>query len=301
MITQKICAAAFTFLSFLGRPFGGVRPRRIYNWLAKRAYPAPQFKWVRNRWGHELFLSPYYFLDRHIIFAGTYSLDLHQLLERIVTPGMVCLDLGANIGEFTLHLAKLVTPSGKVYAFEPIESNFARLVSNVGHNHLDKVVKCLQLAVSNKTGCSSIKHAELVNENQGLASLVDDEPSVINLCADVETITLDDFRRQYKLDHIDVIKCDIQGAEIYMLEGGSKVFSELSPDILMEVSPTILSKMGKSPDDLFGMAQGYGYDVFAVQSGGRISEITPVTHYTDVFCTKSAKERTFSTPKREQP
>ncbi len=296
MIIQRLSAAAFRFLSFVGRPFGGVRPRRIYSWLARRAFTAPHFNWVRNRWGHELFLSPYYFLDRAIIFGGTYSADVHLLFERIIRPGMVCMDIGANIGEMSLHLAKLVGPDGAVYAFEPVVPLFDRLKLNVERNGLDGIVRCFKLAVSNKSGYLPLRYADSSKENQGMASLVDDVPSVLNLCDETRTVTLDDFIREHELDRIDFIKADIQGAEVYMLEGGSTCFGNLCPDVLMEIAPSCLKKIGKTAHDLMAQVNSYGYDTFTIKKGRikqriGISEELQTDRGTNVFCTTKAEHR----------
>jgi hypothetical protein len=146
---------------------------------------------------------------------------------------------------------------------------------------------CFQLAVSNETGHSSIKYADISKENQGMASLVDNEPTVLNLCAEVETVSLDDFAARHGIGRIDVIKCDIQGAEPYMLEGGKHVFTHMSPDIVMEVSPKCLRGAGKTTTDLLRLVKDYRYQVLAIGRGGKLSDVR-LPFKGDVFCTKRA-------------
>src|SRR4051812_23750848 len=92
---------AFRALARIGRPIGGVRPRRMYNWLARRgfhSYRENDFVWQCDRWGSELKLSPFYLVDRDILVTGSYEEPLHRLIRDRVRPGMVCFDVGANIG-----------------------------------------------------------------------------------------------------------------------------------------------------------------------------------------------------------
>lgn len=284
--------AAFNILVALGRPFGGIRPRRIYHWLARGAHDSPSFSWIRDKWGNELFLSPYYLIDREIIFAGTYDLNLNLILEKLVKPGMICIDIGANIGEVSLHLGKLTSPHGRIYAIEAVRSVFGRLRENVTQNRLDGVVSCYNVAISKEKGTTTIKYADSSKENQGMGSLVDDELSVINKCGTVHTISIDEFLEEHNVEKIDLVKVDIQGAEPYLLEGGRRCFKTIGPDILMEVSSSLLQKTGKTPADLLAMIEDYGYKSFVVKRG-RIKAsidsrtVSPLIEADNIFCTKT--------------
>ena len=76
-VGRRLAAAAarplFRAACAVGRPFGGIRPRRIYDWLGRLAHPVAEFDWRRNRWGDELYLSPHYHIDRNILIFGTYD------------------------------------------------------------------------------------------------------------------------------------------------------------------------------------------------------------------------------------
>ena len=96
-LSRTLSRVLFRMLSSLGRPFGGLRPRRLHHILARRAFAAfreQDFGWYRDRWGSELRLNPYYLIDRDIIALGVYDAGLHAVIEQRVRPGDVCLDLG---------------------------------------------------------------------------------------------------------------------------------------------------------------------------------------------------------------
>lgn len=121
---------AFRLLCLAGAPIGGIRPRRMYHWLARRGWHHPEFKWYHDRRGQKLLLSPHIHLDRCIIAFGEYDKELHLGLELCVKPGMTCFDIGANIGAVSLHMLKLVGRRGRVHAFEPVPPVFERLIGN---------------------------------------------------------------------------------------------------------------------------------------------------------------------------
>ncbi|MCY3020558.1 MAG: FkbM family methyltransferase [Planctomycetota bacterium] len=282
--------ALYRLLSVAGRPFGGIRPRRLYDVLGRKAYPRPEFAWHRNRWGAELYLSHYYHIDRNIIILGCYDQDLHQALEHLVKPGMVCFDVGANLGEMALHMAALAGPTGAVHAFEPVPAVYERLAMHAERNGLPNL-RPHQLALSNRTGRCSLAYAEASADNQGLASLVNTAQPAVSLRAEVNAMTLDDFVSREQVRRLDLMKVDIQGAEIALLEGGRQSLAGFSPDLLMEISPADLGAAGHNSRDLCRMLEDYGYAIYRIKRGRpgtRItaSAVTPGFSATNVYCTK---------------
>jgi FkbM family methyltransferase len=185
LLYQIVCLA--------GKPFDGIRPRRMYDFLGRRAYPAPEYSWRRNRWGSELLLSPSFHIDRNIINFGCYDENLHHTLERLVQPGMICFDVGANLGEMALHMATKTGTSGRVYAFEPVPAVFERLTAHVQRNKLGAIVRALPLALSNRSGTAMINAPTPTQDNQGLGSLVNRDAQLAPLSTEINTTTLDEF------------------------------------------------------------------------------------------------------------
>lgn len=283
----------FHFLCLIGRPFGGIRPRRIYDIVGRRAYPAPEFTWRRNRWGSELFLSPSYHIDRNIIAFGCYDPDLHRTLERLVQPGMTCLDVGANLGEMALHMALKTGTSGRVYAFEPAPAAFERLQKHIQRNSAEQIVRAFPLALSNRKGTATISCPAPEQDNQGLGSLVNRDAQLAPLKFEIATATLDDFATGQKLDRIGLIKVDIQGAEFDFFQGAARVLEEHSPDVLVEISPDDLKHSGKSSRDLCQLIESYGYAIYRLNGseiGSRIVavDVSADFYAVNVYCTKVA-------------
>lgn len=281
----------YRILCGLGRPIGGLRPRKIYDLVGRRAYPEPNFQWVRNRWGSELLLSSFYHIDRNILIFGTYDENLHLMIETLLKPGMVCMDVGANLGEMTLHMAARVGPGGRVYAFEPVSSVRERLQAHVERNGVGATVKILPLALSNQTGRTRIHFATATADNQGLASIVNADETRLPLAEEVATTTLDEFVAREEIARLDLMKIDIQGAEPLLFAGATTTLRTLSPDLLIEISPRDLQHSRSSGKDLIHLIESHGYETYLVvkgRIGSRIHSATlvPSFHATNVFCTK---------------
>lgn len=245
----------------LGRPVGGLRPRRIYDILGRLAFDAPEFQWFRNRWGHELFLSPYYHIDRNILIFGTYDPTLHEVIESLLEPGMTALDVGANLGEIALHMGKRVGATGAVYAFEPISGIFERLRQHVERNGMQDVVRAVPLALSDRSGEAEIAFAEQSADNQGLASIANLSDKAGPLRTRIRTMTLDEFVRTEGIERIDLIKVDIQGAEPQFLDGAAETLRRYRPKLLMEFSPDDLQHANLTSRDLALRVERHGYDI----------------------------------------
>jgi FkbM family methyltransferase len=250
---------------WLGRWLTNRRPSRVYDMLARRAYPFPGHRWHTNRWGHELWLTPSRHIDRNIILLGTYDADLHCFIEATVRPGMVCVDAGANLGEVSVHLAQLAGPGGKVFAFEPVASIFEQLNMNIQRNRMQAVVRPVALALAEKSGARELAFSGDDADNQGLASIVN--PGALPQRATIQCVTLDDFAGSQKLTRLDLIKIDIQGAEPLMLQGARRTLSRFSPDLLIELSPRDLRAAGYSSRSLCELIESLGYAIYCLHKG----------------------------------
>jgi FkbM family methyltransferase len=290
---KALYRAAFKILCAISRPLG-LPYNRIHDVLGRRAYDQPEFSWLRNRWGAELLLSPHYHIDRNIILAGCYDEELHLLLEQLVKPSMICLDVGANMGEMALHMAKLAGPSGAVLAFEPVAAIHERLQGNIQRNHLQETIRSFQIALSDTSGQCEIAFAGADADNQGLGSIVNLQQGATVLRQQVKTETLDDFAAQQKLTRIDLIKIDIQGAEIKMLKGAAGVVEKLSPDLLLEISPDDLKAAGNNSRDLCELIENSGYQMYELKRGKignriQLAAVAPNFYASNVYCTKKPR------------
>ena len=176
------------------------------------------------------------------------------LFRKIVKEGDVVVDLGANIGYFTLLAAKLVGKKGKIYAFEPEPRNYQYLIRNIRLNGYDNVV-ALQKAVADKPGtvklfiCPYDTGHHTIQKYDGIHAYRPDFVNEKKEFVEVEQVRLDDFLRG-KTTMINVIKMDVEGAEMLALAGMEQLIKgNKNLIMLIEFFPLLIKEMGQSPEE----------------------------------------------------
>jgi FkbM family methyltransferase len=155
------------------------------------------------------------------ILTGSYEIPQTEIFTRIVAPGATVLDLGAHAGYYTLLSARLVGVNGSVWGFEPNPRNFRDLQRNVRINGLANV-RLEQVAVSDSEGL----HAFDAGSGSGTGSL-----STAG-AIEVRTVTLDSFCEQRGILP-SVIKIDVEGAELRVLNGARALLLAERPSIML--------------------------------------------------------------------
>lgn len=192
-----------------------------------------------------------------------------NLFKEVVKKGNVVIDLGANIGYFTLLSARLAGPQGRVYSFEPETKNFKYLSKNIEINGYKQVTP-VQRAVSDKNGktrlylCNYESGHHTINQHEGIEAYRPDLRDKKEFI-EIETVTLDSFL-EGKEKKIDVIKMDVEGAECLALSGMDKILKE-NKDLKMfvEFFPLLIRKMGSSPREFIRkILEEYCFSVFVV-------------------------------------
>jgi FkbM family methyltransferase len=203
-----------------------------------------------------------------IVSLGIYEPLETEIVKKEVKKGDVVLDLGANIGYYTLIFAKLVGEEGKVFAFEPEPTNFSLLKKNVEINGYKNVV-LIQKAASNITGETRLYLSEDNEVNHRIYDSYDGRQSI-----EIEATRLDDYFKNYN-GKIDFIKMDIQGAEGRAIQGMSNLLKKnYNVKIAMEFSPMLLEKFGTAPEECLRLLTEFGFKVFEIAE--REKRIKPV-------------------------
>jgi len=164
--------------------------------------------------GHHMYLDPRSESARDIAF-GTYEHDTVQIFQKLVKPGMTVIDVGAHVGFYTLLAARLVGTNGRVYAFEPNPEVYNILVRNIQINGYREIVRAVPKGVSNEKRTVSLY---VSRERSDEASFYSQE-SADNTCIEVETVSLDEFFADEGWPKVDLVKIDVEGAEVEVLEG----------------------------------------------------------------------------------
>lgn len=187
-----------------------------------------------------------------------------QFVRATLSPGDIFIDIGANLGLLTLIAAKAVGPTGHIYAFEPSERERGYLQRNLALNHLNNVT-ILPYAVGAMPGMARLA----ISQDGGSNSLKQNSnpEQQIQRWQEVEIITLDHFVVQQKLGKVALIKIDVEGGEINVLQGASQLLSSENPPMIMtEFCDATAAGFGSSGAMLFDHFIQLGYQLYEMPS-----------------------------------
>jgi len=195
----------------------------------------------------------------------TTDFELNELafIKAYLSPGDVFLDVGANIGLFTLLAADAVGSTGAVHSFEPCGATFNRLSSNIRLNNFDNV-RANQLALSEEPG-----ELELYTSQDGHDAWNSFAGTLAGAAGERQLVsvgTLDDYVLQNQVVP-SLIKIDVEGWESQVLKGGQVALSGLdAPDLLVEFTEHNCVAAGSSGKDLFHAIEQLGYKLFHIRA-----------------------------------
>jgi len=218
--------------------------------------------------GHQIGINSDY-ID--LLKGQGYEKGTTRVFTELVKEGMNVVDIGANVGYYTLLAARRVGPSGKVYAFEPEPQNFKLLIENIQLNGYENVV-AVQKAVSNRAGTASLFLGLRGSGSHSLLSSRDYGKETIA----IETVTLDEFFEKEGSPAIQVIKMDIEGWEMEALDGMRKLIRLNSPlKMIVEFYTGGLLSRGMSPLALTSKLIELGFTISAIDE--ETGQATPFT------------------------
>jgi FkbM family methyltransferase len=173
---------------------------------------------------------------------------------------MTFVDVGAHLGLYSLFAAKLTGPEGNVLALEPSSREFQKLQSNVAINGL-RNVRPLRIAASNHNSEAELHVA--VDPDSGKNTLGAFGYETQLRCSEVvRTERLDDIVEKEGLSRLDVLKMDIEGAELLALEGAVQTLDRFRPTLLLELSDRTLSGQGCSSSQVWEFLTQRGFRIF---------------------------------------
>lgn len=267
---QKINIVLYTLLGskkssqLITSPVGKIVFALLFKGKGNRVYETNE--------GVKLEMTPEEAMSLGIALLGSHNHYEEKVLKTILHRGDVVVDVGAFIGEESLLAAKLVGPKGKVYAFEPSPTHIKRLADNIRRNNTDNI-EIIKYAVSNKKGIFPLYEAGsgssfVKNEAEYHIRSKSIKPIY------VKTVTLDEFVIRRRIHHIDFIKIDVEGWDLQVLKGATKILrARDAPDVMIEVIDDVLSKAGFSSKDLVNYLIRFGYTPYMFTNSGLVRYI----------------------------
>lgn len=199
-------------------------------------------------------------LFRRVVLQGYYEPEIAELARKHVDPNRDALDVGANIGFFSVLLAQLLD-NRRVVAVEPTRAAGERLRRNLCRNGVEEKVTILRCAIADQPGTATIGIVPGREEYSSLGKL--EHPAIVSESSQTETVetkTVDAVAAEHGLD-LGFVKIDVEGMEHLILRGAGETLSKARPVFLCELNPLMLEKNGSSAQEVLDFFATHSYDV----------------------------------------
>jgi len=201
-----------------------------------------------------------------VLYCGLYNYDEMNFLLRYLRPKDSFLDVGANIGVYTLLAASRIA-SGSIYSFEALPKNYERLQENIRLNQFEQV-KAYAIAVSDQAGSVALNLAE-----------GDSMPFITSTVAHntitVSTNTLANLLHDEPISDLTLAKMDIEGAELLALKGATSLLKQQRPPVwILEINDAV-SNFGHRKQDIVDFLNSYDYNLYSYSAD--TNQLSPIT------------------------
>jgi FkbM family methyltransferase len=191
-----------------------------------------------------------------LLVKGEFEPKETQLLKEFLPLDGVFLDVGANMGYFSVLAAKWVGPKGRVYAFEPASATYELLARNIAFNGVGQIVTASRLACFSSLGEMAMEQSADSGKSH-LVRRADGNDGMVSLT------TLDHFVEKQKISRVDCIKVDAEGCDFEVLKGTQRTIAQFRPPIIMETDN--LELFGGSVAEVREFFKKLGYSIREVK------------------------------------
>ncbi len=193
--------------------------------------------------------------------CGSFEPNEFAFLDRVLRPGMIFIDVGANDGYYTLFAARRVGSTGRVVAVEPSSRERVNLKRNIARNRLDNVT-VVPAALASACGVADLCLAQGVHAGHNTLGKFAHDGVQADRLQRVDVATLDKVAADLRLEGIDFIKIDVEGAEASVIDGAHHVLSTMRPIILLEINDKALRAQSTSAEALLSTLRGdFNYNI----------------------------------------
>jgi FkbM family methyltransferase len=210
--------------------------------------------------GGTVSLSPSSHIFRRIAVYGHYEPRTAELFKTYLDPDRDVMDVGANVGLFTILAAKRLR-TGRVVAVEPTDGAYQRLIINIGRNATGVEVIPYKGLVAAAPGEGSVHFVPGLEEYSSMRRPI--HPGVAGLAismASVPTTTIDDLVSEYRLRPA-LIKADVEGAELLAFQGARETLATHRPVVISELSDDLLRPYDAKCSDVVALFRKFDYEV----------------------------------------
>jgi FkbM family methyltransferase len=206
-----------------------------------------------------------------LVAIGEYEPVETKILQILSKDSKLILDVGANVGYYTIELSRLLASDGKLLSFEPVDDSYLELQKNIEINHIKNAVQTFQLGLSDSE--SEIDIFLPQTSGSSAASLRNLHPEEDYKIQRIKTTTLDQVFGAMEGGHCDLIKIDVEGGELQVIQGGIETIKKFKPIIFAELLRKWSAAFSYSPNDVLEILQNLGYTCWGVSEVLREIEV----------------------------
>jgi len=205
------------------------------------------------RLGHEMLVDLRSITEFRSYYFGDFDTRAIRSALQLLQPDSVVLDVGANIGFWSIPLAAHLKGHGCLHAFEPVPANCRRLAENVKRNALENTVHLHQSGLSdqNRSLQISLREDFANGAETGNASIVIDSQDLLFESTEIRVDRLDDIFESLDIGRLDFIKADIEGHEDRLLAGAANVIHRCRPILYVEINKVHYQRQGRDAPTVF--------------------------------------------------
>tara|TARA_B100001750_G_C15513174_1_gene605103 strand:+ start:815 stop:1708 length:894 start_codon:yes stop_codon:yes gene_type:complete len=238
-------------------------------------------------------------ISKELLLTGVHEERTTAIVKKELDKGMTIIEVGANIGYYSLLESRIIGEKGVVHAIEPVPDNFQKLTSNIELNNKSNIIP-YNFAISNKAGSADF----FLTDESNWGSMVDPKSDFISKSMStklqkrhkdkisVETKTLDQFVKDEEIQEVNLVRMDIEGYEIQALDGMKRLLQDSTNlRLLIEVHNKIFTDPKDALGPTFEMLLGYGFEPkILIAKKDELYNIEPnqfvdtITSYKDICC-----------------
>jgi FkbM family methyltransferase len=212
-------------------------------------------------------------IDKSIYYSGCFESTTTDAIRRLCKPGMVILDVGANVGCHALRMAQLVGRTGRVIAFEPMPWANGKIRKNLSLNHLGNVT-VENFGLSDEA-CTARVHFrsswKTIGEKRGGEAV-----ESTRTCS-VDFVRVDDYLVRHAIGRVDLVKLDVDGYEFKVLRGAANLLTAHKPVIVIELGAYSLRAVGDRIEDMVAFLAERGYRFY------RETDLSPYSSFEEML------------------
>lgn len=250
--------------------------------LSRRLYGHPErndhsVKTITMRDGSVLRLDIRGSVEERAFWTGDYDLAVIAMLGGLLRTGDVVIDVGANIGFYSVPIGRrLKALAGRLYAFEPIASNYRRLQEALALNDLTSVATAVPSALADRSGDIEFHVQNEWGSSTGNAVMIGAANPVRPSDVTARVDTLDRYSAIHGLVACRLVKIDVEGAELLVLRGAREFIGKMRPFIYYEYNEYWAKEFSYDHRAILEFAQPFAYEIFQLAGSKLVRNVEPL-------------------------